>query len=166
MLPGMKEARRSWRRFKLVCVPFFFFHLLAECMNCTSFNDMNSRINAVESKVRIKMLGVEKKKKILQSGQLLLSLQIKLLESGRSLPEVRLPDGSTGNEVDTRRATPPPYLPPGVSTSQKNLVEMFKNCLEMSSFSIHPLNVTVSNLNLFQIFSKKEMSSELTLLMD
>lgn len=61
---------------------------------------------------------------------LLLSLQIILLEENRStLPEVTLPDGSTGNEVDTRRPTPPPYLPPGVNTSQKTVleIEMLKN---------------------------------------
>ncbi|KAG7215592.1 hypothetical protein INR49_022118 [Caranx melampygus] len=63
-----------------------------ECMNCTGFTDMNSRINAVESKIR-------------------------LLEEGRtSLPEVSsLPQGSD-NEVDAPQPTPigpPSYLPPG-----------------------------------------------------
>ncbi|XP_015225707.1 PREDICTED: collagen alpha-1(XXVI) chain-like [Cyprinodon variegatus] len=73
----------EWR----CCPGFVGLECREECMNCTSFNDMSSRINAIESK-------------------------IKLLEEGRSSsPEAKLPDGSTGNEVDTRRPTSPPYLP-------------------------------------------------------
>ncbi|XP_056297183.1 collagen alpha-1(XXVI) chain [Pseudoliparis swirei] len=64
-----------------------------ECLNCTSFTDMNSRINAIESK-------------------------IKLFGAGRSfLPAASsLPEGSTANEVVAPQPTPlgpPSYLPPG-----------------------------------------------------
>ncbi|CAG6002355.1 unnamed protein product [Menidia menidia] len=66
-----------------------------QCMNCTGFNDMTGRINAIESK-------------------------IKLLEEGRlPLPMVRLPEGSTENEVDRPQPTPmgpPSYLPSGAKT--------------------------------------------------
>uniref|UniRef100_A0A8C6PD96 EMI domain-containing protein n=1 Tax=Nothobranchius furzeri TaxID=105023 RepID=A0A8C6PD96_NOTFU len=60
-----------------------------ECLNCTSFNDMNSRINAIESKIR-------------------------LLEEARSTSPggSTIPKGSAENEVDSPRPTPPPYLPP------------------------------------------------------
>ncbi|XP_008424018.1 collagen alpha-1(XXVI) chain isoform X2 [Poecilia reticulata] len=86
--PSFKITYKQITALEWRCCPGFVGpECREECMNCTSFNDMSSRINAVESK-------------------------IKLLEKGRSFPEVRLPDGSTGNEVDTRRATPPPYLPP------------------------------------------------------
>ncbi|XP_054901567.1 collagen alpha-1(XXVI) chain isoform X2 [Poeciliopsis prolifica] len=86
--PSFKITYKQITALEWRCCPGFVgAECREECMNCTSFSNMNSRINAVESKIR-------------------------LLEEGRSLPEVRLPDGSTGNEVDTRRATPPPYLPP------------------------------------------------------
>ncbi|KAM7413038.1 hypothetical protein PAMA_020426 [Pampus argenteus] len=79
----------EWR----CCPGFVGEECREECLNCTSFTDMNSRINAIESK-------------------------IKQIEEGRfTLPIVsRLPEGSTDNEVDTPKPTPigpPSYLPPG-----------------------------------------------------
>ncbi|XP_013885021.1 collagen alpha-1(XXVI) chain [Austrofundulus limnaeus] len=75
----------EWR----CCPGFVGDECREECLNCTSFNDMSSRINALESK-------------------------IKQLEKGRSsVPGVhKVPEGSTENEVDTPQPTPPPYLPP------------------------------------------------------
>ncbi|XP_054456970.1 collagen alpha-1(XXVI) chain isoform X2 [Anoplopoma fimbria] len=79
----------EWR----CCPGFVGEECRKECLNCTSFTNMNSRINAIESK-------------------------IKLLEEGRSsLPTASsLPEGSTDNEVDAPQPTPigpPSYLPPG-----------------------------------------------------
>ncbi|KAM4590437.1 uncharacterized protein col26a1 [Fundulus diaphanus] len=74
----------EWR----CCPGFVGVECREECMNCTGFSDMNSRINAIESKIKL------------------------LEEGGSTHPEVKLADGSTGNEVDTRGPTPPPYLPP------------------------------------------------------
>ncbi|XP_053176710.1 collagen alpha-1(XXVI) chain [Scomber japonicus] len=79
----------EWR----CCPGFVGEECREECLNCTSFTDMNSRIKAIESK-------------------------IKLLEGRSSLPTVNsnLPEGSTDNEVDTPKPTPigpPSYLPPG-----------------------------------------------------
>ncbi|XP_047246807.1 collagen alpha-1(XXVI) chain isoform X2 [Girardinichthys multiradiatus] len=87
--PSFKITYKQITALEWRCCPGFVgLECREECMNCTSFNSMNSRIKAIESK-------------------------IKLLEDGRSPPpEVKLPDGSTGNEVDTRQPTPPPYLPP------------------------------------------------------
>ncbi|KAF0030388.1 hypothetical protein F2P81_017119 [Scophthalmus maximus] len=64
-----------------------------ECMNCANFTDMSSRIDVIESKIRL------------------------LEETRSSLPTVNsLPEGSTDNEVDAPQPTPigpPSYLPPG-----------------------------------------------------
>ncbi|XP_068601848.1 EMI domain-containing protein 1-like [Brachionichthys hirsutus] len=63
-----------------------------KCLNCTSFSDMSSRINAIESKM-----------KLLEVGQL-------------PQPTVSsLPEHATDNEVDAPQPTPigpPSYLPP------------------------------------------------------
>ncbi|XP_005742155.1 collagen alpha-1(XXVI) chain [Pundamilia nyererei] len=74
----------EWR----CCPGFVGEECREECMNCTSFNQMNSRINAIEKKIT-------------------------LLEEGCSaLPTASsLPGGSTDNEVDASR----PTLPPGAS---------------------------------------------------
>lgn len=125
---------------------------LTECLNCTSFTDMNSRINAIESKVKriplipTSLYTVNNLASICTQitlyvpecrcvWNLLLSFQIKLLEEGRSsLPTVSSsPEGSTDNEVDTPQPTPigpPSYLPPGVNTCfLKYVEEVFRNML-------------------------------------
>lgn len=140
MLVGWKrnqgEKRRGSNRLKgkerwnwtSPCLSLFH----TECMNCTSFTDMNSRINAVESKVKkIPLMHPKwpflchKVCPLITSDMsvwdLLLSFQIKLLEEERTfLPTVSsLPEGSTDNEVDTPQPTPigpPAHLPPGVNT--------------------------------------------------
>ncbi|XP_037837422.1 collagen alpha-1(XXVI) chain isoform X2 [Kryptolebias marmoratus] len=80
-------ASLEWR----CCPGFVGEECREECLNCTSFSDMNGRINAIESK-------------------------IKLLEERRPPePGARdLPEAPTENEVDAPRPTPPPlpYLPP------------------------------------------------------
>ncbi|KAE8295246.1 Collagen alpha-1(XXVI) chain Alpha-1 type XXVI collagen [Larimichthys crocea] len=91
--PSFKVAYKQVTALEWRCCPGFVGEeCREECLNCTSFTDMNSRINAIESK-------------------------IKMLEEGRSsLPTVSsLPEGSTYNEVDAPQPTPiglPPYLPP------------------------------------------------------
>lgn len=111
-------------------------------MNCTSFTDMNSRINAIESKVKkihlpsvSRYILVRRERCInsVKSRRLLFLFQVKVLEEGRwSLPTVNsLPEGSTHNEVDTPKPTPigpPLYLPPGISSAFKLC------CLENSWF--------------------------------
>ncbi|XP_022623261.1 collagen alpha-1(XXVI) chain-like isoform X3 [Seriola dumerili] len=93
--PSFKLTYKQVTALEWRCCPGFVGEeCREECMNCTSFTGMNSRINAIESKIR-------------------------LLEEGRaSLPTVSsLPEGSTDNEVDTPQPTPigpPSYLPPGV----------------------------------------------------
>ncbi|XP_070685177.1 collagen alpha-1(XXVI) chain [Pempheris klunzingeri] len=92
--PSFKVTYKQVTALEWRCCPGFVGEeCREECMNCTSFTAMNSRINAIESK-------------------------IKLLQVGRSsLPTVSgLPEGSTDNEVDTPQPTPigpPSYLPPG-----------------------------------------------------
>nr|XP_020480148.1 collagen alpha-1(XXVI) chain-like isoform X2 [Monopterus albus] len=91
--PSFKVTYKQVTALEWRCCPGFVGEeCREECMNCTSFTDMNSRIKAIESKIR-------------------------LLEEGRpSLPTVSLPEGSTGNEVDTPQPTPigrPSHLPPG-----------------------------------------------------
>ncbi|XP_023260797.1 collagen alpha-1(XXVI) chain-like isoform X3 [Seriola lalandi dorsalis] len=93
--PSFKLTYKQVTALEWRCCPGFVGEeCREECMNCTSFTGMNSRINTIESKIR-------------------------LLEEGRaSLPTVSsLPEGSTDNEVDTPQPTPigpPSYLPPGV----------------------------------------------------
>lgn len=92
--PSFKVTYKQVTALEWRCCPGFVGEeCREECLNCTSFTDMNSRINAIESK-------------------------IKLLEEGRSsLPTLSsLPEGSSYNEVDTPQPTPigpPSYLPPG-----------------------------------------------------
>ncbi|XP_040902147.1 collagen alpha-1(XXVI) chain isoform X2 [Toxotes jaculatrix] len=92
--PSFKVAYKQVTALEWRCCPGFVGEeCREECMNCTSFTDMNTRINAIESKIR-------------------------LLEEARpSLPTVSsLPEGSTDNEVDTPQPTPigpPSYQPPG-----------------------------------------------------
>ncbi|XP_032363904.1 collagen alpha-1(XXVI) chain isoform X1 [Etheostoma spectabile] len=91
--PSFKVTYKQVTALEWKCCPGFVGEeCREECLNCTSFIDMNSRINAVESK-------------------------IKLLEEGHSsLPTVRsLLEGSKENEVDAPQPTPigpPSYLPP------------------------------------------------------
>ncbi|XP_071377325.1 collagen alpha-1(XXVI) chain isoform X2 [Centroberyx affinis] len=91
--PSYKVAYRQVTALEWRCCPGFVGEeCREECMNCTGFTDMNSRINAIESKIKL------------------------LEEAGSSLPIVSLPEGSTDNEVDTPQPTPigpPSYLPPG-----------------------------------------------------
>ncbi|XP_020491849.1 collagen alpha-1(XXVI) chain isoform X1 [Labrus bergylta] len=92
--PSFKVAYKQVTALEWRCCPGFVgTECREECLNCTSFSDMNSRINAIESK-------------------------IKLLEEGRSslLKVNNLPEGSTDNEVDAPQPTPiapPSHLPQG-----------------------------------------------------
>ncbi|XP_041667728.1 collagen alpha-1(XXVI) chain [Cheilinus undulatus] len=91
--PSFKVAYKQVSALEWRCCPGFVGEeCREECLNCTSFTDMNSRINTIESK-------------------------IKLLEEGRSsLVVTSLPRGPTENEVDTPQPTPigpPSYLPSG-----------------------------------------------------
>ncbi|XP_028275911.1 collagen alpha-1(XXVI) chain [Parambassis ranga] len=92
--PSFKVAYKQVTSLEWRCCPGFVGEeCREECLNCTTFSDMNSRINAIESKLR-------------------------LLEDGRSsLPTLSSsPVGSSNNEVDTPQPTPlgpPSYLPPG-----------------------------------------------------
>ncbi|XP_068172977.1 collagen alpha-1(XXVI) chain isoform X2 [Antennarius striatus] len=78
----------EWR----CCPGFVGEECREECLNCTSFSDMSSRINAIESKM-----------KLLEGGQF-------------PRPAVSsLPEHSTDNEVDAPQPTPigpPLHLPP------------------------------------------------------
>ncbi|XP_054868051.1 collagen alpha-1(XXVI) chain isoform X3 [Amphiprion ocellaris] len=91
--PSFKLAYKQVTALEWRCCPGFVGEeCREECLNCTSFSDMNSRIDAVESKI-----------KLLEEGRL--SLQI---VGG-------LQEGSTENEVETPQPTPigpPSYLPP------------------------------------------------------
>ncbi|XP_070762178.1 collagen alpha-1(XXVI) chain [Enoplosus armatus] len=92
--PSFKVTYKQVTALEWRCCPGFVGEeCREECLNCTSFTDMNSRINAIESK-------------------------IKLLEEGRSSLQTvsSSPEGSTDNEVDAPQPTPigpPSYLPPG-----------------------------------------------------
>lgn len=82
--PSFKTAHKQITSLEWRCCPGFVGEeCREECMNCTSFNNMNSRINNIESK-------------------------IKLLEERQSyLPVVRsAPKGPTENEVDAPQPTP------------------------------------------------------------
>ncbi|XP_038549007.1 collagen alpha-1(XXVI) chain isoform X1 [Micropterus salmoides] len=89
--PSFKVTYKQVTTLEWRCCPGFVGEECREDrMNCTSFTDMNSRINAIESK-------------------------IKLLIAGRSFLPSSLPEVSTDNEVDTPHPTPigpPLYLPP------------------------------------------------------
>ncbi|KAL7401390.1 hypothetical protein ABVT39_027302 [Epinephelus coioides] len=91
--PSFKVAYKQVTALEWRCCPGFVGEeCREECLNCTSFTDMNSRINAIESK-------------------------IKLFEEGRSSLQTvsSSPEGSTDNEVDAPKPTPigpPSYLPP------------------------------------------------------
>uniref|UniRef100_A0A8C7XS11 Collagen type XXVI alpha 1 chain n=1 Tax=Oryzias sinensis TaxID=183150 RepID=A0A8C7XS11_9TELE len=90
--PSFKIAYKQVSAVEWRCCPGFVGEeCREECMNCTTFSDINGRINNIE-------------------------LKVKLLEEERSsLPALRrLPYGSVENEVDPPRPTsvgPPPYLP-------------------------------------------------------
>ncbi|XP_029027332.1 collagen alpha-1(XXVI) chain isoform X2 [Betta splendens] len=92
--PSFKVAYKQVTALEWRCCPGFVGgECREECLNCTSFTDMNNRINVIESKVQ-------------------------LLEEGRSslLSASPFPEGSTHNEVDAPQPTPigpPPYLPGG-----------------------------------------------------
>uniref|UniRef100_A0A7N8YBK1 Collagen type XXVI alpha 1 chain n=1 Tax=Mastacembelus armatus TaxID=205130 RepID=A0A7N8YBK1_9TELE len=91
--PSFKVAYKQVTALEWRCCPGFVGEeCREECMNCTRFTDMNSRINAIESKIT-------------------------LLEAGRpSQPKDRLSEGSTDNEVDAPQPTaigPSSNLPPG-----------------------------------------------------
>ncbi|XP_061575424.1 LOW QUALITY PROTEIN: collagen alpha-1(XXVI) chain [Cololabis saira] len=82
--PSFKIAYKQVTALEWRCCPGFVGEeCREECLNCTSFTTMNSRINAVESK-------------------------IKLLEEGRSLLTLArsLPHSTTENEVDAPQPTP------------------------------------------------------------
>nr|XP_040044268.1 collagen alpha-1(XXVI) chain isoform X1 [Gasterosteus aculeatus aculeatus] len=92
--PSFKVTYKQVTALEWRCCPGFVGEeCREECLNCTSFTDMNSRINAIESK--IKLLG----------------------EGHASLPTGgSLSEGSTHNEVVAPRPTPmgpPSHLPPG-----------------------------------------------------
>ncbi|KAM9319205.1 uncharacterized protein KZ484_023500 [Pholidichthys leucotaenia] len=91
--PSFKTAYKQVTALEWRCCPGFVGEeCREECMNCTSFSDMNSRINAIETK-------------------------IKQLTDGCSFPTVSsFPEGSSNNEVGTAQPTPigpPSYLPQG-----------------------------------------------------
>ncbi|KAK5868710.1 hypothetical protein PBY51_009702 [Eleginops maclovinus] len=91
--PSFKVAYKQVTALEWRCCPGFVGEECREqCLNCTSFTDMNSRMNAIESKIQ-------------------------LLEEERSrLPISSSPEGSTDNEVDAPQPTPimpPSHLPPG-----------------------------------------------------
>ncbi|XP_041796609.1 collagen alpha-1(XXVI) chain isoform X3 [Chelmon rostratus] len=91
--PSFKVTYKQVTALEWRCCPGFVGEeCREECMNCTTFTDMNSRINAIETKIKV------------------------LEEGGSSLPKVNgLPEGSTDNEVDAPQPTPigpPIYLPP------------------------------------------------------
>ncbi|XP_034024211.1 collagen alpha-1(XXVI) chain [Thalassophryne amazonica] len=91
--PSFKVAYKQVTALEWRCCPGFVGQeCREECMNCTGFTEMNSRINAIETK-------------------------IKLFENKHSSPTVNsLLEASTDNEVDTSKPTPigpPSNLPPG-----------------------------------------------------
>ncbi|XP_072524931.1 uncharacterized protein [Salminus brasiliensis] len=92
--PAYKVAYRQVTALEWRCCPGFLgSDCSEECMNCTGYTDLSSRLNTIESK-------------------------IKLLEVARPrLPPINnLPEGSTDNEVDAPNPTPigpPPFWQPG-----------------------------------------------------
>ncbi|XP_028320562.1 collagen alpha-1(XXVI) chain [Gouania willdenowi] len=92
--PSFKTTYKQVTALEWRCCPGFVGEeCREECMNCTSFGDMNSRLNAIESKIQL-----------LEKGHLSLT-------STRSSSE-----GSSNNEVDSPKPTPfgqPLYLQPG-----------------------------------------------------
>ncbi|XP_035478464.2 collagen alpha-1(XXVI) chain isoform X5 [Scophthalmus maximus] len=98
MRPSFKVTYKQVTALEWRCCPGFLGkECREECMNCANFTDMSSRIDVIESKIRL------------------------LEETRSSLPTVNsLPEGSTDNEVDAPQPTPigpPSYLPPGVPGS-------------------------------------------------
>ncbi|KAL6116057.1 uncharacterized protein ACO6RY_00752 [Pungitius sinensis] len=92
--PSFKLTYKQVTALEWRCCPGFVGEeCREECLNCTSFTDMNSRINAIESKM--KLLG----------------------EGHASLPTAgSLSEGSTDNEVVAPQPTPigpPSHPPPG-----------------------------------------------------
>ncbi|XP_033971240.1 collagen alpha-1(XXVI) chain [Trematomus bernacchii] len=91
--PSFKVAYKQVTALEWRCCPGFVGEdCREECLNCTSFTDMNSRINAIESKIQL------------------------LEEERLTLPVSSSPEGSTDNEVDRPQPTPigpPSHLPPG-----------------------------------------------------
>lgn len=91
--PSFKVAYKQVTALEWRCCPGFVGEdCREECLNCTSFTDMNSRINAIESKIQL------------------------LEEERLTLPVSSSPEGSTDNEVDGPQPTPigpPSHLPPG-----------------------------------------------------
>ncbi|XP_072248478.1 collagen alpha-1(XXVI) chain [Leuresthes tenuis] len=91
--PAFKTAYKQVTALEWRCCPGFVGEeCREECMNCTSFNYMNSRINTIESKIKL------------------------LVEGHLSLPTVSLLEGATENEVDKPQPTPvgPPSYQPSV----------------------------------------------------
>ncbi|XP_075996935.1 uncharacterized protein col26a1 [Genypterus blacodes] len=90
--PSFKVTYRQMTALEWRCCPGFVGEeCREECMNCTGFTDMSSRINAIESKM-------------------------KLLAEGRTSLLLRTsPKGPGDNEVDGTQPTAigPPHLPPG-----------------------------------------------------
>ncbi|XP_022534525.2 collagen alpha-1(XXVI) chain [Astyanax mexicanus] len=92
--PSYKVAYRQVTALEWRCCPGFLgSDCSEECMNCTGYKDLSSRLNTIESK-------------------------IKLLQIARpqTPPINNLPEGSTYNEVDTPNPTPivpPPFWQPG-----------------------------------------------------
>ncbi|XP_030633887.1 collagen alpha-1(XXVI) chain-like [Chanos chanos] len=80
----------EWR----CCPGFLGSDCSEECMNCTNYSDMNSRLDVIETKIKL------------------------LEEAGPLSPPISsLPEGSSDNEVDTPNPTPigsPPFWQPGV----------------------------------------------------
>ncbi|KAL6467641.1 hypothetical protein MHYP_G00233180 [Metynnis hypsauchen] len=91
--PAYKVAYRQVTALEWRCCPGFLgSDCSEECMNCTGYTDLSSRLNTIESK-------------------------IKLLEVARPQPPPvhKLPEGSTDNEVETSNPTtigPPPFWQP------------------------------------------------------
>ncbi|KAI4877583.1 hypothetical protein NFI96_011425 [Prochilodus magdalenae] len=92
--PAYKVAYRQVTALEWRCCPGFLGNDCSEeCMNCTGYTDLSSRLNAIESK-------------------------IKQLELAKPQPPriPTLPEGSTDNEVEAANPTtvgPPPFWQPG-----------------------------------------------------
>ncbi|XP_060730665.1 collagen alpha-1(XXVI) chain isoform X3 [Tachysurus vachellii] len=92
--PAYKVAYRQVTALEWRCCPGFLgSDCSVECMNCTGYNDLNNRLNNLESKIKL------------------------LREAGPRLPSINtLPVRSTDNEVETPEPTPrgpPPFWQPG-----------------------------------------------------